>query len=128
VPEVAAPDVAPVVAPEAVPEDVAGVPEVAPDEVPPEVPFVPDGAEPVVEVAPALEGVPELCPIPAPDCPAEEDAFDAPQPAIRAARRIEAHAGHGTKIACRRSEAGKGGMPRLFRTDAAACPLEVAGA
>jgi hypothetical protein len=84
VPEVAAPDVGPVEVPEAVPEDVAGVPEVAPDEVPPEVPATPDGAEPAVEVAPAAEDVPEPCPTPAPDWPAEEGACDAPQAATEA--------------------------------------------
>lgn len=126
VPEVAVPDVGPVEPPEAIPEDVVEVPEVAPDDGLPEVPATPDGAEPVVAVAPAAEGVPEPCPTPAPDCPAEADVFEAPQPAIRAKRRIEAHAGSGTKVACRRPQAGRG-MSRLFRTDAAACALEVAG-
>ena len=84
VPEVAAPDVGPVAVPEAVPEDVAGVPEVAPDDGPPEVPATPDGAEPAVELAPAAEGVPEPCPSAAPDCPAEEAAFEAPQAVAKA--------------------------------------------
>lgn len=95
-PEAAAPDVGPVEAPDATPNDPVEAPDIAPDAVAPEVAATPDGAEPVVEVAPAVEGVPEPCPIPALDCPAEEDAFDAPQPAVRTKKRIDAQAGRST--------------------------------